>query len=139
MNIDAIKNGLVIDHIKAGQGMKVYDFLDLGKLDCSVAIIQNATSSKMGIKDIIKIDSALDVDLNALGYIDPNITINVIQDSVRVKKYHPELPETITNIIRCRNPRCITSTEQQLPHVFKLADRQKDEYRCLYCESKAAR
>jgi aspartate carbamoyltransferase regulatory subunit len=139
MNIDAIKNGLVIDHIKAGQGMKVYDFLDLGKLDCSVAIIQNATSSKMGIKDIIKIDSALDVDLNALGYIDPIITINVIQDSVRVKKYHPELPETITNIIRCRNPRCITSTEQQLPHVFKLADRQKDEYRCLYCESKAAR
>ncbi|MDD4133764.1 MAG: aspartate carbamoyltransferase regulatory subunit [Eubacteriales bacterium] len=139
MNIDAIKNGLVIDHIKAGQGMKVYDFLDLGKLDCSVAIIQNATSSKMGIKDIIKIDSALDVDLNALGYIDPNITINVIQDSVRVKKYHPELPETITNIIRCRNPRCITSTEQQLPHVYKLADRQKDEYRCLYCESKAAR
>ena len=139
MNIDAIKNGLVIDHIKAGQGMKVYDFLDLGKLDCSVAIIQNATSSKMGIKDIIKIDSALDVDLNALGYIDPNITINVIQDSVRVKKYHPELPETITNIIRCRNPRCITSTAQQLPHVFKLADRQKDEYRCLYCESKAAR
>jgi aspartate carbamoyltransferase regulatory subunit len=139
MNIDAIKNGLVIDHIKAGQGMKVYDFLDLGKLDCSVAIIQNATSSNMGIKDIIKIDSALDVDLNALGYIDPNITINVIQDSVRVKKYHPELPETITNIIRCRNPRCITSTEQQLPHVFKLADRQKDEYRCLYCESKAAR
>jgi aspartate carbamoyltransferase regulatory subunit len=139
MNIDAIKNGLVIDHIKAGQGMKVYDFLDLGKLDCSVAIIQNATSSKMGIKDIIKIDSALDVDLNALGYIDPIITINVIQDSVRVKKYHPELPETITNIIRCRNPRCITSTEQQLPHVFKLTDRQKDEYRCLYCESKAAR
>ncbi len=139
MNIDAIKNGLVIDHIKAGQGMKVYDFLDLGKLDCSVAIIQNATSSKMGIKDIIKIDSALDVDRHALGYIDPIITINVIQDSVRVKKYHPELPETITNIIRCRNPRCITSTEQQLPHVFKLADRQKDEYRCLYCESKAAR
>ena len=139
MNIDAIKNGLVIDHIKAGQGMKVYDFLDLGKLDCSVAIIQNATSSKMGIKDIIKIDSALDVDLNALGYIDPIITINVIQDSVRVKKYHPELPETITNIIRCRNPRCITSTEQQLPHVFKLADRQKDEYRSRNCESKAGR
>ena len=139
MNIDAIKNGLVIDHIKAGQGMKVYDFLDLGKLDCSVAIIQNATSSKMGIKDIIKIDSALDVDLNALGYIDPNITFNVIQDSVQVKNYHPELPETITNIIRCRNPRCITSTEQQLPQVFGLAARQKDEYRSRNCESKAGR
>ncbi|MDD4080327.1 MAG: aspartate carbamoyltransferase regulatory subunit [Eubacteriales bacterium] len=139
MNIDSIKNGIVIDHIKAGQGMKVYDFLDLGKLNCSMAVIQNASSNKMGKKDIIKIDSALDVDLNALGYIDPNITINIIQDSVRVMKYHPELPETITNIIRCKNPRCITSTEQQLPHVFRLTDRQKDEYRCVYCESRASR
>ncbi|NLG57896.1 MAG: aspartate carbamoyltransferase regulatory subunit [Clostridiales bacterium] len=137
MNIDSIRNGIVIDHIKAGQGMKVYDFLDLGKLHCSVAIIQNAASSKMGKKDIIKIDSNLDVDLNALGYIDPSITINLIKDSQRVKKYHPELPETITNIIRCKNPRCITSTEQQLPHVFRLTDRVRDEYRCIYCESKA--
>ncbi len=137
MNIDSIKNGIVIDHIKAGQGMRIYDFLELDKLDCSVAIIKNASSSKMGKKDIIKIDSNLNVDLNALGYIDPNITINVIKDSVRVKKYHPELPDTITNIIRCKNPRCITSTEQELPHIFKLIDREKDEYRCLYCESKA--
>lgn len=138
MNIDSIKNGIVIDHIKAGQGMKIYDFLDLGKLDCSVAIIKNASSNKMGKKDIIKIDSDLSsVDLNALGYIDPNITINVIKNSQKVKKYHPELPDTITNIIRCKNPRCITSTEQELPHIFKLIDREKDEYRCIYCESKA--
>ena len=137
MNIDSIKNGIVIDHIKAGQGMKIYDFLDLDKLDCSVAIIKNAASSKMGKKDIIKIDSDLTVDLNALGYIDPNITINVIRNSERVSKYHPELPNTITNIIRCKNPRCITSTEQELPHIFKLIDREKDEYRCIYCESKA--
>ncbi|MGI6686904.1 MAG: aspartate carbamoyltransferase regulatory subunit [Christensenellales bacterium] len=138
MNIDSIKNGIVIDHIKAGQGMKIYDFLDLGKLDCSVAIIKNASSNKMGKKDIIKIDSDLSsVDLNALGYIDPNITINVIKNSQRVKKYHPELPDTITNIIHCKNPRCITSTEQELPHIFKLIDREKDEYRCIYCESKA--
>ena len=137
MNIDTIKNGIVIDHIKAGQGMRIYDFLDLDKLDCSVAIIKNASSRKLGKKDIIKIDSSLDVDLNALGYIDPDITINIIKDSVRVKKYHPELPDTITNIIRCKNPRCITSTEQELPHVFKLIDREKDEYRCIYCESKA--
>ncbi len=137
MNIDSIKNGIVIDHIKSGQAMKIFDFLDLDKLDCSVAIIKNASSSKMGRKDIIKIDSDLNVDLNALGYIDPNITINVIRNSERVKKYHPELPDTITNIIRCKNPRCITSTEQELPHIFKLIDREKDEYRCLYCESKA--
>ncbi len=137
MNIDSINNGIVIDHIKAGQAMKIYDFLDLDKLDCPVAIIKNASSNKQQKKDIIKIDSQLDVDLNALGYIDPNITINIIVDGVRVKKYHPELPLTITNIIRCKNPRCITSIEQELPHVFKLTNREKDEYRCVYCESRA--
>ncbi|NLW20843.1 MAG: aspartate carbamoyltransferase regulatory subunit [Clostridiales bacterium] len=139
MNIDSINNGIVIDHIKAGQAMQIYDFLNLGALDCPVAIIKNAVSNKMGRKDIIKIDSVLDVDLNALGYIDPAITINLIKDGERVRKYHPELPATITNIIRCRNPRCITSIEQELPHVFKLTDREKDEYRCLYCESKAGK
>jgi aspartate carbamoyltransferase regulatory subunit len=138
MNIDSINNGIVIDHIQAGQAMKIYDFLDLGSLDCPVAIIKYASSAKHGKKDIIKIDSELRVDLNALGYIDPNITINIIKDGVRIKKYHPELPLTITNIIRCKNPRCITSTEQELPHVFKLIDREKDEYRCMYCESKAS-
>ncbi len=137
MNIDSINNGIVIDHIKAGQAMKIYDFLELEKLDCPVAIIKNASSNKQQKKDIIKIDSQLDVDLNALGYIDPNITINIIVDGVRVKKYHPELPLTITNILRCKNPRCITSTEQELPHVFNLTNREKDEYRCVYCESRA--
>ena len=137
MNIDSIKNGIVIDHIKAGHGMKVYDFLNLGRLDCSIALIKNAHSNKMGKKDIIKIDSELNVDLNALGYIDPEITINIIKDGERIAKYHPELPETITNIIFCKNPRCITSTEQELPHVFRLIDREKDEYRCIYCESRA--
>ena len=138
MNIDSINNGIVIDHIMAGQAMKIYDFLELDKLDCAIAIIKNAASNKQGKKDIIKIDSQLDVDLNALGYIDPSITINVIVNGVRVKKYHPELPLTITNIIRCKNPRCITSTEQELPHVFKLTNREKDEYRCVYCESRAS-
>ena len=139
MNIDAIHNGIVIDHIRAGQAMKIYDFLDLGSLDCPVAIIKYATSNKMGRKDIIKIDSELKVDLNALGYIDPEITINIIRDGVRVKKYHPELPELITNIIRCKNPRCITSIEQGLDHIFVLTDPEKEVYRCKYCEEKYTR
>jgi aspartate carbamoyltransferase regulatory subunit len=136
MNIDSINNGIVIDHIKAGQGMKIYNFLNLGNLKCSVALISHANSHLMGKKDIIKIDSDLEVDLNALGYIDPEITINIIKDGVRVSKYHPEPPEKLTNIVFCKNPRCITSTEQELPHVFELVDRVKDEYRCIYCESK---
>lgn len=137
MNIDAIKNGIVIDHIKAGDGMRIYNFLNLGELDCSVALIKNAQSAKLGKKDIIKVEKLLDIDFNALGFIDPNITINIIRDGVRVEKYHPELPLRITNILRCKNPRCITTTEQELPHVFVLTDREKDEYRCIYCESKA--
>lgn len=136
MNIDSIINGIVIDHIKAGQGMKIYHFLNLSSLDCSVALITRANSRLMGKKDIIKIDSVLDVDLNALGYIDPDITINLIKNEERVSKYHPEPPEKLTNIVFCKNPRCITSTEQELPHVFELVDREKDEYRCIYCESK---
>ena len=137
MNIDSIKNGIVIDHIAAGEGMRIYNFLNLGQLDCSVALIKNAASGKQGKKDIIKIDTLLDIDMNALGFIDPSITINVIRNGERVEKYHPELPERMTNIVKCKNPRCITSTEQELPHVFVLVDREKDEYRCLYCESKA--
>ena len=137
MNIDAIKNGIVIDHIKAGEGMRIYNFLNLGELDCSVALIKNAFSKKAGKKDIIKVDRALDIDLNALGFIDPDITINIIVDGVRVQKYHPELPERMTNVLKCKNPRCITTTEQELPHVFLLTDRELDEYRCLYCESRA--
>ena len=137
MNIDTIKNGIVIDHIKAGQGMRIYDFLNLGELDCVVALIKNASSAKTGKKDIIKVDRALDIDLNVLGFIDSDITINVIKDGELVKKYHPELPERMTNILRCNNPRCITTTEQELPHVFILSDRDRHEYRCAYCESRA--
>ena len=137
MNIDSIKTGIVIDHIKAGDGMRIYNFLNLGEMDCSVALIKNASSRKMGKKDIIKVDIVPDTDLNALGFIDPNITLNIIENGERVRKYHPELPERMTNILKCKNPRCITTTEQELPHVFILTDRERDEYRCLYCESKA--
>ena len=137
MNIDSIKTGIVIDHIKAGEGMKIYNFLNLDELECSIAIIKNVHSRLMGKKDIIKIDAELEVDLNALGYIDSDITINVIKDGVRTQKYHPTLPDTITGIIKCKNPRCITTTEQELAHVFKLTDEEKKIYRCLYCEAKA--
>ena len=137
MKIDSIKNGIVIDHIKAGEGMKIYNFLNLDKQDCTVALIKNATSKQMGRKDIIKIDTF--IDLTALGYIDPNITINVIRDGERVEKYHPELPAKIVNVVRCKNPRCITTVEQELPHVFKLTDPEKQIYRCIYCEIKAER
>lgn len=139
MNIDSIINGIVIDHILAGKSMELYQFLHLDELDCSVAIIQNAPSHKSGKKDIIKIDQNLDIDLNVLGYIDPGVTINVIQDGVRIRKFHPELPELVTNIIRCKNPRCITTTEQELPHIFRLTDRDARIYRCIYCEAKQSR
>ena len=135
MNIDSIKNGIVIDHIKAKMGLEIYDVLKLGELDCSVAIITNARSEKMGRKDIIKIDRAIDLDLDILGYLDPNITVNIIKDDVRVEKYHVELPKEIRNIIRCKNPRCITSSEQELEQVFVLADKDRKKYRCKYCEA----
>lgn len=135
MNIDSIRNGIVIDHIQAKKGMEIYDALKLGELDCSVAIITNAKSKKMGRKDIIKIDKSIELDLDILGYIDPNITINIIKDDVRVDKYHVELPKEIVNIIKCKNPRCITSVEQELDHVFVLADKDKRTYRCKYCET----
>ncbi len=135
MNIDSIKNGIVIDHIKAKMGLEIYDVLKLGELDCSVAIITNARSEKMGRKDIIKIDRAIDLDLDILGYLDPNITVNIIKDDVRVEKYHVELPKEIRNIIRCKNPRCITSSEQELEQIFILADKDKKKYRCKYCEA----
>ena len=135
MNIDSIKNGIVIDHIQAKKGMEIYKTLNLGELDCSVAIITNAKSKKMGKKDIIKIDKSIDLDLDILGYIDPNITINIIKNDERVEKYHVELPQTITNIIKCKNPRCITSVEQGLDQVFVLTDKEKKSYRCKYCET----
>ena len=135
MNIDSIKEGIVIDHIQAKRGLDIYNALKLGELDCSVAIITNAKSKKMGRKDIIKIDKNIDLDLNILGYIDPNITINKIKDDARVEKYHVELPKEIVNIIKCKNPRCITSVEQELDQIFVLADKDKKKYRCKYCET----
>ena len=135
MNIDSIKCGFVLDHIKAGKSMEIYKYLELDKLDCCVAIIKNVKSSKMGRKDIIKIDDEFDINLDILGYIDPNITVNVIKDGVIVGKHHLELPEKLVNVIHCKNPRCITSVEQEIDHVFKLADKESGVYRCAYCEA----
>lgn len=139
MNVDSIKNGVVIDHIKAGQGMEIYRFLELDRLNCTVAIIKNATSKRMGRKDIIKIDTDEPIDISALGYIDSALTVNIIKNGEKVSKFHPELPLQIVDIVPCKNPRCITSTEQELPHVFRLTDREKGTYRCIYCESRAKR
>ena len=137
MNIDAIQNGIVIDHITAGAGMKLYELLGLDALDCSVAIIQKAPSKKQGRKDIIKIDSEMALDLNILGFIDPQITVNVIKDGALVEKKHLTLPRQIRDVLKCKNPRCITSVEQELPHIFVLTDEKRAIYRCLYCETKA--
>lgn len=137
MVIDAIKNGIVIDHITAGKAMELYRILGLGKLDCTVAILKNVVSAKRGRKDIIKIDQVMELDWDLIGYVDPDITVNIIKDGVQVEKRQLKLPETITNVIHCKNPRCITSVEQELPHVFRLTDRENHEYRCLYCETKA--
>ena len=137
MNIDSIVNGIVIDHITAGQGMRLYDLLGLEKLDCSVAIIKNVASAKMGKKDIIKIDSDIHVNFDVIGYVDPGATVNIIRDGRLVEKRSIDMPETLTNVIFCKNPRCITSTEQELKHVVKLTDRKNKVYRCLYCETKA--
>lgn len=137
MQIDKIENGIVIDHIKAGQGMELYKILGLDALDCQVALIKNAESKKMGKKDIIKVDRMIDVNLDAIGFVDPEITVNIIKNGVREKIEHIELPEKVVDIIKCKNPRCITTTEQELPHVFKLTDREHRVYRCMYCESKA--
>lgn len=139
MTIDSIKNGIVIDHIAAGKAMELYSILGLGKLDCSVAILKNVVSGKLGRKDIIKIDSVLELDWDIIGYVDPNITVNIIKDGERLEKRQLKLPETITGVIHCKNPRCITSIEQELPQVFKLTDRSKRVYRCLYCETQAGK
>ncbi len=136
LNISGLNEGVVIDHIQAGGAMKIYEYLNLEKLDCQVAIIKNARSSKMGKKDIIKIEGPLDIDLNVLGVLDHNITINIIKDNHIADKKTLELPDMVTNIIKCRNPRCITSAEQEIPHRFKLTDRENRIYRCVYCESK---
>ncbi len=137
MNIDSIVNGIVIDHITAGRGMRLYELLGLGDVDCSVAIIKNAVSSKKGRKDIIKIDAEIPVDLDVIGYVDPDATVNIIREGCLVEKVTIGKPEKLVNVIRCRNPRCITSVEQELPHVFMLTDSEQGIYRCLYCETKA--
>lgn len=138
MNIDSIRTGIVIDHITAGRSMRLYELLGLGSLvDVSVAIIQNAVSHKMGRKDIIKIDADIPVNFDVIGYVDPTATVNVIRDGQVVDKRVIGMPQILRNVIRCKNPRCITSTEQELDHVFRLSDRKHEIYRCVYCETKA--
>lgn len=135
LKIDSIKKGLVIDHIKAGKAMEIYKYLNLDKMDCSVAIIKNAKSSKLGKKDIIKVEDNIDMDLKVLGFIDPNITINIIDNGEIKKKIKLELPEEVEDIAKCKNPRCITSIEQEIIHRFKLTDRAGKIYRCVYCDT----
>lgn len=134
LNIGGLNEGIVIDHIEAGGAMKIYTYLKLENLDCSVAIIKNAKSNKMGKKDIIKIDSLLDIEFDILGVLDPNITVNVIKDGIISQKRNLKLPKQVTGIIKCKNPRCVTSIERDLPHRFKLTDATKGVYRCIYCE-----
>ena len=137
MNIDAIQNGIVIDHIPAGAGMELYRMLRLDALDCSVAIIKNAHSNKAGKKDIIKIDAEIPLDFDLIGYLAPHAKINIIRDGKLVEKRKIDMPPLLTNVIRCKNPRCISTVEQELKHVFKLTDRENKIYRCIYCETKA--
>lgn len=137
MNIDSILNGYVIDHIQAGRAMEIYHYLGLDELDCSVAIIKNAKSQNMGKKDIIKIDQEIPLDLDLLAYIDSGITVNVIRDGKLVEKKKPAMPERIVNVIKCKNPRCITQVEQELDHIFVLTDREQQIYRCFYCEAQS--
>ena len=138
MNIDStVRTGIVIDHITAGRAMLLYELLDLGNEEGSVAIIKNVQSGKMGKKDIIKIETERDLNLDIIGYVDPDATVNVIRDGQLIEKKTPDLPEMLTDVIFCENPRCITSVEQELSHVFRLTDKQNKVYRCLYCETQA--
>lgn len=136
MNIEPIQNGVVIDHIEAGRAMQLYRLLKLGSLDASVALIKNVPSKKMGKKDIIKIDADIDLDFDVIGFVDPSATVVIIRNGVLVEKRSIALPEKLTNVIFCKNPRCITSVEQEIDHIFKLSDPDKKEYRCIYCETK---
>lgn len=137
MIIGQIKDGIVLDHITAGNGMILYNLLGLDNLDCQVALIQNAESVKMGKKDIIKVDRVIDINFDALGYVDPGVTVNIIKDGKLAKRQNIDIPERIENVIKCKNPRCITTVEQELPNIFVLKDKANRVYRCLYCESKA--
>ena len=138
MNVDSIRDGIVIDHIAAGCGMKLYRLLGLEALEAPVAMITNVVSGKMGRKDIIKIDADINVDLDIIGYVDPGATVNLIRNGELMEKKRIEVPEKLVNVIRCKNPRCITSCEQELDHIFRLTDREKKEYRCAWCEAKAS-
>jgi aspartate carbamoyltransferase regulatory subunit len=137
LNIDKIRRGVVIDHIAAGRSMSIYEYLNLDSLDCSVAIIKNVKSRNMGKKDIIKIEDRIDVDMDALGYIDPNITVNIVEDNQITSKHKLSLPQTLTGVIKCKNPRCITSIEQGIVHVFDLVNEETKSYRCRYCEQES--
>lgn len=139
MNIDSIQNGIVIDHISAGKGMRLYELLKLDEADCSVAIIRNASSTKMGKKDIIKIDAELPINFDVIGYVDPGATVNVIRDGKLTEKRTIDMPVELVNVIHCKNPRCITTTEQELTQIFRLTDRENKVYRCLYCETQAGK
>ena len=135
MNIDGVNTGIVLDHIKAGKSMQIYELLGLDKINNCVAIIQNADSAKYGKKDIIKIDQIIDLDFDVLGYIDSNITVNIVKDGKLERKHHMELPQTLKNVVKCKNPRCITSVEQEIVHTFKLVDKENKIYRCSYCDA----
>ena len=135
MNIDGVKTGIVLDHIKAGKSMQIYELIGLDKINNCVAIIQNADSGKYGKKDIIKIDQIIDLDYDVLGYIDSNITVNIVKDGKLERKHHMELPQTLKNVVKCKNPRCITSVEQEIVHTFKLVDKENKVYRCIYCDA----
>lgn len=139
LSIDSVERGVVIDHIKAGKAMSIYNYLRLDKLDCAVAIIKNVKSNRMGKKDIIKIENEIETDLEMLGFIDPNITVNIIDGGRIIEKMNLTLPKRVVNIVKCKNPRCITSIEQELPHVFNLTDEEQGVYRCAYCEQQAER
>ncbi|MCQ2565748.1 MAG: aspartate carbamoyltransferase regulatory subunit [Clostridia bacterium] len=135
MNIDGVRNGIVLDHISAGKSMKIYELLGLDKVKSCVAIIQNVKSEKYGFKDIIKVDEVIDLDFDVLGYVDSNITVNIVKDGKLEKKHHMALPEHLKGVIQCKNPRCITSVEQEIVHEFRLVDREKGVYRCIYCDA----
>ncbi|MBQ3202349.1 MAG: aspartate carbamoyltransferase regulatory subunit [Clostridia bacterium] len=137
MNIDSVRNGVVIDHITAGNGARLYELLGLDSLTCTVAFIRNVPSKKMGRKDIIKVDGTLSLNLDVIGYVDPAATVNIIRDGELVEKRNIDMPLQLVNVIKCKNPRCITSCEQELDHIVRLTDREKKVYRCIYCETKA--
>ena len=139
MIIGQIKDGIVLDHITAGQGKRIYDILNLSNLNCTVAMIERADSPKMGQKDIIKIGQVLDIDFDVLGYVDPGITVNIIRDGQVAERRKLTMPQRVVGVLKCKNPRCITSIEQELVHEFKLTDPKNRVYRCIYCEQKATK